>query len=210
MRKSIPAFLAVAFLLYWLNEVGEPLDGPLSFGTITPIIKRIVEPKKLPDPVEVVPQTSLTRQPAEAATLESWLANEAAKVSRVDANPARTMTRLKHKATRLDVQDLKVLKRLALEKSVPQDARFLAVFLLGLAENGGAVALLKEVCFAQIPAVDTDREHADELILRAQSLESLVQRLSPNEARSVLRDLLARTSDPILARQAQYWLSKLS
>ncbi len=210
MRKSILAFLALAFLLYWLNEGGEPLDGPLSFGTITPTIKRIIEPNKLPEPAEAVSATAANRGPAEASALETWLAAEAARVGRADPDPAQTLIRLKQKAVRLAGHELKLLKRLALEKNVPQDARFLAVYMLGLASGSGAVALLKEVCFAQIFSMATDREHSDELLLRAQSLESLVQRLSPNEARNLLRELLARTSDPILARQAQYWLSKLS
>lgn len=202
MRKPILAFLALAFLVYWLNEGKEP-------GTITPTIKRVVEPRKFPEPAEA-PPAAPTRSPASTVSLESWLKSEAIKIGQLDPHPDQTHRRLKEKAAALEAKELKTLKRLALQKTVSSDARFLAVYLLGLAENNGAVALLKEVCLTQIPQAISDREHSDELILRAHSLEALVQRLSPGEARKLLRELLARISDPILAQQARYWLSKLS
>lgn len=211
MRKSaILAFLAVAFLLLWLNSAEVPQESGYSFGPITPTITRIIEAA----PVltrEPLPPSPLKREPAEESSdIQKWLSIEASRIGAVDPDPAQTIIRLKDRASRLSAGDLKILKRLALEKNLNSDARFLAVYMLGLAQNGGAVALLKEVCFSQIPSKTTDREHSDEVILRSQSLETLVQRMAPRDARAMLRELLSRTSDPILARQAQYWLSKLS
>lgn len=209
MRKSVLIFLTLAFLAYWLIEGQNAIDGDLSFGTITPTIKRIVEPKKVPEPAEA-PPASAARTPASSSSLEPWLKSEALKIGRIDPNPDQTHQRLKQKATRLDGKELRTLKRLALTTNLSADARFLAVYLLSLAQDAGAVTLLKEVCLSRIPDSLSDREHSDELILRAQSLEALVQRLSPGEARKLLQEILTRASDPILAQQARYWLSKLS
>ncbi len=210
MRISILAFLAAAFLLLWLNSGDLAPEDRNSIGTITPTITRIIESAPIAFAEPPLPSPLKRPPPVEVLTTERWLLEESVRIGQVDPNPDQTMIRLKDKASRLNSQDLKFLKRSALDKNLSGDARFLAVYMLGLAEAGGAVALLKEVCFAKIPDMASDREHSNEVVLRAQSLETLVQRMPPREARVMLRELLSRTSDPILARQAQYWLSKLS
>lgn len=212
MRKPILIFLAIAFIIYWLYAIDLPGDSNFSFGTIKPIITRIMDADPQPTtPVQRAP-TQVLKPPSseKKMSLQHWLMREAVRVGEIDLDPSQTIIRLKEKAAHLGSKDLKLLKRLALQNSLSSDARFLAVYLLGLAESGGAVALLKELCFAQIPKVPTDRQHSEEVILRAQAVEALVQRITAREARTMLRELLSRTSDPILARQAQYWLNKLS
>lgn len=213
MRKPILAFLAIAFIAYWLGTA-ENSDNRFSLGTIIqPTITRIVESDGIakppvPEAPKVLAPPPVDRAPAALNPLQVWVATEALRIGIPDPDPARTLARLKQKSAHLDHKDLKTLKAIALDSEASADSRYLAVYMLGLANNGGAIALLKEVCFAQIPDKTTEREHSDEVILRTQGLEALVQRMTPREARGVLRELLSRTSDPVIARHAQYLLSR--
>ena len=208
-RPLVVLFLAVAFVIYWLNAFNLPGEDMFSLGTITPTITRIVEAEPTPRAHTTADFTETKPATVSGSNLQAWLHDEAQLIGQIDPHPQQTMARLRQRAARLGTGDLALLKRISLDLSASRDKRFLAVYLLALAPGRDAVERLKEVGMTAIAATSTDRQHSEEVILRAQAVEALVKRLTPREARSWLQEILSQTADPILARQAQYWLTQL-
>ncbi len=205
MRTPALAFLGVGFILYWLL-VGDPaIDKTLSLGPVIPSLVRVPNP---PYDLEEPTHTGTAVQ-TETPHLQQWLKLEAARVVQVDPDPARTLLRMRSKAAQLTRKDLRNLKLMVMNRTLSTDERFLAVYMAGLA-GGEALDLLRDVSFSRIPGLPSDRQHSDEVILRTQAIEALVQKLPLAEARTLLRELLSRTSDPIIAKHVQYWLNRLS
>ena len=206
MRPTGLAFLGVGFVIYWLVMMDTSNDRLLSLGPVKPSIVQIPNPPyDLEEPLHTVAAAS----PPETSNLQQWLKMEGALVGHPDPHPAQTIARLRAKAAQLQPKDLDNLKRTVMTRSAGADERFLAIYMLGLA-GGSATEALKDVSFASIPGLPSDRQHAEEVILRTQAIEALVQKLPLAEARALLWELLSRTSDPIIARHVQYWLSRLS
>jgi len=206
MRAHAVIFLGLAFAAYWLLT-GEPGDGQrLSLGPVKPGLVRVLNP---PYDLEEPPGSGVLSPDTEAEGLRDWLKAEAAKVGYTDDDHAATSSHLSSKAAQLTKKDIHFLKQTALNRTFTADERFLAVYLLGLAGTP-ALDALRELSLSRIPGVPDDRRHSDEVILRTQAIEVLVQKLSPAEARALLQELLSRTSDPIIARHVQYWLNRLS
>ncbi len=209
MRPSILIFLSCAFLLYW--HFGVDFGGQRLLPTVKPFLYQVTNP-----PYEPL-QSSASLQPDPEDRKEvklqddfmQWFRAEAEKIGRVNPDPSGTLSRLKQKASTLTHHQMMQLKRMALEHDSKGDERFLAVYLLGLADNKQAASHLRELALTKIPAVTNDRQHSDEVLLRAQAIESLVQKLSIEDSRRLLRDVLSQTSDPLLARHARYWLNRL-
>lgn len=204
MRMPAVMFLGLAFAAYWLL-VGPPEEKALILAPVKPALVSVPNP---PYDLEEPSHNGMTT-PESKANLQKWLATEALRVGMSDEDPARTLARLKNKASGLARADLHLLKLAVLNRQLSADERFLAVYMLGLA-GPLAVPALKELSFTRIPGLPNDRVHSDEVILRTQAIEGLVQLLSPHEARALLRDLLAKTPDPMVARHVQYWLNRLS
>lgn len=206
MRARGVAFLGLAFAAYWLLT-GELNDGKrLSLAPVKPGLVRVLNP---PYDLEEPPGSSPVVLLEEHENLRDWLKSEAIKVGQPDLDPAGTSARLSSKASQLSKKDLHFLKQTALNRNFSSDERFLAVYILGLAGTQ-ALDALRELSLARIPGVPDDRRHSDEVILRTHAIEALVQKLSRAEARTLLQELLSRTSDPIIARHVQYWLNRLS
>lgn len=204
MRNRL-VFLAFAFVAYWVWIVDRPLDS-LALDPVKPALVPVLNPAYDLEEPHVTGISSPATQPSELLT---WIHTEAALIGHADPNPQNTILRLESKAQSLSESDLALLKRVALNRSIESDERFLSVYLLGLA-GGKGLGLLRELSLARIPGLPNDRQHSDEVILRTQAIETLVQKLPREESQGLLRELLTRTSDPILARHVQYWLNRLS
>jgi hypothetical protein len=206
MRTTILAFLGAAFLIYWLL-MDDPFRGRnLFLGPVKPNLAQIPNP-----PYDLEEPSGVGRSPASAdAGLKSWVAHEATKMGQPDPNPEETKDRLAQKALSIKRLELRTLKLIALDRSKISDERFLSIYILGLSNDEKALDLLREISLTQLPGTGSDRQHSDEVVFRAHALEALVQKLDSEHARSFLREMLARSSDPVLARHAQYWLRRLS
>lgn len=205
MRNSSVVFIAIAFAVYWLIAGDTTEDKSLTLGPVKPSLVRIPNP---PYDLEEPVHTDSVSLKSDAMHLSHWLRKEASRIGQVDADPQQTQLRLRFKAAQLSRSDFAFLKRSALDRSLTMDERFLAVYMLGLA-GGAAMDSLRELSFARIPGLPNDRQHSEEVILRTQAIEALVQKLPSGESRALLRELLSRTSDPIIARHVQYWLNRL-
>lgn len=206
MRTKILAFIGAAFLVYWLIA-DDPIRGRGTFlGPIKPTLAQV------PNPPYDLEEPSGSGQNPDAATfnIQTWLSNEALRMGQPDPNPEETKERLARKASGLRRFELRHLRLMALDRSKNSDERFLSIYILGLSDDDKSLDLLREISLAQIPVTPTDRQHSDEVILRAHALEALVQKLDSERARRFLREMLARSGDPVLARHAQYWLRRLS
>ena len=206
MRRTVLAFFGFAFIVYWLWTAELPTDGAASLDPVLPSIVRLL-PLKAKRSFAALTESKETRSDNELTT---WLDLEAEKVGRPDANPNATVLRLKRKALSLRPGELSILKSIALNSAVSSDERFLAVYIIGLSESMAAKDQLKEIGQAPFPPTPNGRAYSDEVVIRAHALESLIQRLSPSDAVIYLKDLLAKTADPALARHARYWLTRLS
>jgi hypothetical protein len=140
--------------------------------------------------------------------LRTWLKDEAARMGRVDPDPARTLKRLKQHAQGLTARELQLLKDTALDRSMDGDQRFLSVYTIGLARSRSALSLLMDISRTRIPPTANDRAYSDEVMIRSQALEAAAKRLPRAEAVHYLRDILKNTSDPVLARRAGQLLSR--
>lgn len=204
MRNRL-LFVALAFTAYWLlvNERGL---NPVALDPVKPALVPVLSPAyDLEEPKVSEAAPLLVHDHA----LITWLKSEASLIGRPDPRPQDTLFRLQDKARELTALELTTLKRVAMNRYVDADERFLAVYMLGLA-GGEGLDLLRELSLARVPGLPNDRQHSDEIILRTQAIETLVQKLPREEARHLLEELLNRTSDPILARHVQYWLNRLS
>lgn len=208
MRKTTLAFLGVGFGIYWLLMMDPSSDQFLSLGPVKPSIVQIPNPPyDLEEPLHTEPLAPLFQ--TETPNLQQWLKTETILVGQTDPDPAQTLTRLRDKAALLKSKDLSSLKSHVMNRGAGADERFLAIYMLSLA-GGAATEALKDVSFSRIVGLPSDRQHSDEVILRTQAIEALVQKLPLSEARALLRELLSQTSDPIIARHVQYWLGRLS
>lgn len=206
MRTTILAFLGAAFLIYWLLTDDPSHGRGLFLGPVKPNIAQIPNP-----PYDLEEPSGVGRSPSSSeSNIKSWLANEAEKMGQTDPNPEETKIRLAQRAAGLKRLELRYLKIVALDRSRNSDERFLSIYILGLSEDEKTLDLLREISLTQIPGTATDRQHSDEVVFRAHALEALVQKLDSEQARSFLREILARSGDPVLARHAQYWLRRLS
>ena len=206
-RRTLIAFFGFAFVTYWLSTAD--LSSPKkSLGPIVPSLIRLpAEPESPPPQVEAQPPS---RKPAQLSELETWMRQESERLGKPDETPDQTLARLRKKAAGLGANALNELRRYALDPERTTDQRFLAVYMLGLAGARESVEHLKVIAGSQIPDAGTDRERTDEVILRAHAVDALVEKMSPRNSREFLMELLSRTSDPAIARHAQYWLSRSS
>jgi hypothetical protein len=204
MRNRL-LFLSLAFVAYYLL-VGDRTFDAIKLDPVKPALVPVPNPAY---DLEEPGVTELFPGSAPHSGILSWLHQEAILISQPDPSPQDTLLRLQTKAADLAEGDLAVLKRSALNRHLESDERFLSVYLLGLA-GGRGLDLLRELTMARIPGLPNDRQHSDEIILRTQAIETLVQKLPREESRALLQELLSRTSDPILARHVQYWLNRLS
>ncbi|MGZ3723829.1 MAG: hypothetical protein ACXVA9_12890, partial [Bdellovibrionales bacterium] len=203
MRRTLLAFFGMIFVGYWLWTADSPHDGQAALNPVLPGLVRFLpsaSQKLFPSNV------SDAKSPADLTGIRHWLVEEAVKVGRVDSNPSSTVLRLKQKALSMKTSELKILRDTALSPTASGDERFLAVYIIGLAESAAARDFLKEIASAPVPATANDRNYSDEVVIRANALESVVHRLSNSESIKYLQDVLAHTSDPSLARHARYWL----
>jgi hypothetical protein len=204
MRRTLLAFFGLAFVIYWMSTADlRPRDPREQLDPVIPSLVRVGA--QWPSKVELFVRKHLTND----GEMRAWLKSESARVGHVDADQGTTRKRLKERALLLKSDELNWLKKTAVEKQASGDERFLAVYMIGLSDSTLALDLLKEIGLSQIAAPANDRAYSDEVIIRAQALDSLVHRLSAVDAIRYLRDLLAKTSDPAIARHAQYWLSHL-
>jgi hypothetical protein len=207
LRTTLLAFLGMIFVGYWLWTADIPRDQQASFEPVLPGLVRI-----LPASASAKLFPSLKGEkggPADLTGIRHWLLEESVKVGRVDINPSATVLRLKQKALTLKVSELRILKDTCLSPLASGDERFLAVYIIGLSESAQARDFLKEIAGTAIPASANDRAYSDEVVIRANALESVVHRLNPLDAKGYLQDVLAHTQDPSLARHARYWLTRL-
>lgn len=205
MRRTLLAFLGLFFAGYWLWTADIPRDQQASFEPVLPALVRIL-------PTSAKQRLFPSRSPKTASDLTGirhWLAGEAMKVGRADGTTSATVLHLKQRALGLKPEELQVLKEVSLSPSASGEERFLAVYIIGLAESAQAREFLKQIAQTPIPQTANERSHSDEVVIRANALESVVHRLSADESKIYLNDLLAKSPDPSLARQARYWLTRL-
>jgi hypothetical protein len=192
LRKTSLAFLALAFVIYWLFTA-QPADDRQASLSLDPV---------LPSIIRLMPKPDING-------IRRWLSKEADKVGRIDSNPSATVLRFKKKALSLTATELDILKSTALSPGASGDERFLAVYIIGLAESAAARDMLKEIGRTPLPPTAPDRAFSDEVVIRAHALEAVVGRLNPAESVQYLREILAHTNDPALAKHAKYWLNRL-
>ncbi len=206
MRRTLLAFFGFAFVIYWLWTADLPTD---SIASLDPVLPNIV--RMLPLPAKRALQSLHdSKDMAAESELRSWLNVESQKVGKPDANPSATVLRIKKRALSFGPHELEILKSVALNAGASTDERFMAVYTIGLAESLAAKEQLEEIGQSPLPQTANDRAYSDEVVIRAHALEALVQRLSPSASVAYLKKLLAKTSDPALARHARYWLNRLS
>lgn len=209
MRKTTLAFLGLVFVVYWLWTMDSQVFERQA--ALNPVIPSFI--RALPFTKKREPNGNREEKPAaskyDQSGMRHWLSEEAVRVGRVDANPSSTVLRLKKKALSLVPQQLDLLKTVALDRSNPGDERFLAVYMIGLAESAAAREDLKEIGQSPIPATSNDRSYSDEVVIRAHAMEGAIKHMSPADSVKFLQDILSSTQDPSLTRHARYWLSRL-
>lgn len=202
MRRTLLAFFGLAFLIYWFWTADLPQESPETLDPVIPSLVRVTA--SLPGKVKLFVHKQLNSE----GDLRGWLRSEAQRVGRVDPDPAATFKRLKEHASRLRASELKWLRNMAVDSSASGDERYLAVYMIGLSDTPAAMEKLKEIATSPVPSSNNDRQYSDEVVVRAHALESVVHRLSSSEAVRYLRDVLSKTTDPAVARHAQYWISR--
>jgi hypothetical protein len=205
LSTTLLAFLGMIFVGYWLWTADIPRDQQASFEPVLPGLVRILPARSS---AKLFPSLK-NDDPSDTTGIRHWLLEESVKVGRVDSNPSATVLRLKQKALTLKASELRILKDTCLSPSASGDERFLAVYIIGLSESAQAREFLKEISGAPIPSTSSDRSYSDEVVIRANALESVVHRLNALDAKIYLQDVLAHTQDPSLARHARYWLTRL-
>lgn len=208
-RRLLPmvgGFSAVALLVFIFNrsdsnkidsnlnrlanqaEVHSQGGSPNQADTANP------KPSSNPDP-----NRATNSNPPSA--IEKFIHSESLKVGRTDSDPDRSFRRLKSVARRLKSMDMATLKRTALNLELNNDQRFLAVYLLSLAESALALPALNEIALAPIKETDTaSRLYAEELVVRTQALEGLA---NVAEGRGLLNDYTFRQDNAFLSDQAR-------
>lgn len=208
MRKTSIAFLGLAFVIYWLWAVDNPVGQQAS---LNPVIPSFIHALPFPTKRQVASVNPLPPPLAkyDASGIRQWLSEEASRVGRVDNNPSSTVVRLKKKALSLTPAQLQLFKAVALDQGSVGDERFLAVYMIGLSESAAARDCLKEIGQTPIPSTANDRAYSDEVVIRAHAMEGAIKRMNPADSVKFLQDILGNTNDPALARHAKYWLSRL-
>lgn len=204
MRKTSLAFLALAFVIYWLFAANLPLDRPAALDPVLPSLVHM-----LPFSINRRPAAQNNDDKPDLTGIRHWLSLEAVKAGRVDSDPSATVLDLKKRALTLKNSELEILKATALSPEASGDERFLSVYIIGLAESAAARDFLKEIGGARLPSTVNDRAYSDEVVIRAHALDAVVKRLSPADSIKYLKDVLANTTDPAVARHARYWLGRL-
>lgn len=204
MKKTLLAFFGLAFIVYWFWTADLRFDRPAALDPVLPALVRM-----LPSPTRLYVTSTTDRDTAPSVGLRKWLNEEVIKVAHVDSNPSGTVIRLKKKALSLKPNELTSLKQIAMDPTASGDERFFAVYIIGLSESALAKDELKEIGESTIPATANDRAYSDEVVIRAQALEAVLQHLSPADSINYLRKVLATTTDPSVAKHARYWLTRL-
>jgi hypothetical protein len=192
MRRTLFAFFGLAFALYWMSTADLPHENK---ETLDPVLPSLVQ---LPSKVGGF----VRRQLAHDSDLRGWLRNIAAQ-----ADTATATKELKERAAHLNAHELDHLRDMAIARGMSLKERFLAIYLISLANEPSSLDLLKQIGKSAIPPTVSNRAHSDEIVVRARALEALIKRLPSHESARYLHELLVRTSDPEMARQARYWLS---
>ncbi len=203
MKRTLLAFLAIAFGIYWLCTAKLPNDRPASLAPELPSVMHA-----LPEPAakrlgEFAGQGLMKL----AGDTRVWLAREATKMKR-PGNPSVAAIRLKRRALGLKPGDLGALRAIALDQSAESDQRILAVYMIGLSESAAAEAELRKIGKAPVPSTPNEKGYSDEITIRTQALESLLKRLNPDAAGRFLNEIITKSSDPALLRRARFWLSR--
>jgi hypothetical protein len=207
MRTSALAFLGLVFVGYWLYTADIPRDQQASFEPQLPALIRIL-PSSAKQRWFSHPSQDSKSTP-DTTGIHRWLLDESMKLGRPDRNPSAAVLQMKQKALSLKPEELKVLRDICLSPSASGDERFLAIYIISLAESAQARDLLKEIAVTPLPQTSGDRAYSDEVVIRANALEAVVRRLNKDESKKYLEDMLAKTQDPSLARHARYWLTRL-
>lgn len=202
-RRTLTAFLGLGFAAYWLISHDFPSERAMTLDPVLPSIIRTTQTLQLKETLTKVRSTA-------ADDILMWLKHKASQIGQTDPNPVATQARLRERALKFSRGDLILLKDRALREGGNADERFLAVYLLGLSESAFALDLLKEIGQVPIPPLRSDRAYSDEFSIRAHALESVVRRSLPKDSVVFLKKILTKTTDPALAKHAQYWLSRLS
>jgi len=198
MRRTL-AFLGIIFAGYWLWKTDMNHDNQASLEPVVPGISRLL-PDHKPTQKEV----------ADTTAIRHWLSTEAITVSRGEMHPTKTVVHLKQRALSLTPPELAVLKDAALSPMASSDERLLAVYIIGLSESSAAREDLKEIAKTPVPVTENERARSDEVVIRANALDTVVGRLSTVESKTYLEDMAAHASEPALAKHARYWLTRLN
>lgn len=146
----------------------------------------------------------------ETPSVQVFLQNEAQRIGHIDPEPERTLLRLKDFAQKLGPDEFVTLSRAALNIQLGGDMRFLAVYLMSLAEGSGAVPPLMTVAEAPLPKVRMDsRLYDQEILIRTQALEGIARRDSVQIRRRRLQEYILRQGNVSLVGQAHRLLRNL-
>lgn len=134
--------------------------------------------------------------------IERFIASESQRIGKPDPSPDESFKRLKAVARKLKRYDFQSLKLVSLNKDLETDQRFLATYVLALADQPAALDPLLQIATAQMPDADpSSPQYAEELALRTQALEGLAK--FHRADRPVLTQFLAKEENSFLVQQAR-------
>lgn len=209
MNRRVLVFLALVFALFWLSTDGDLFLGraPERNFPVRNEIQTDRNPANISDPTVQSKQEPKIASP-DTNQLTQKLMVEAKKMGQVDPNPSATKARLKSWASGLNRKELQHLRQLGLNKDLNPDERFLSVFLIGLNDTPAAAEELRLIVSSPVGPAPEERAYSDELSIRLHALEQMVRKLPADQSAKYLRQILASSDNPVIARQALMWLKR--
>ncbi len=129
---------------------------------------------------------------------------ESARVGKVDPDPKATQKRLEEVARELKPEEISWLEAQAIDPAVEMDARFFAVYLMGLSSQGSAVQALYRVAMKPVPVTKNERRDSEERAQRMSAVEGMCtpENCKLPEARDQLKEIIALAQDEMVRDRA--------
>lgn len=98
---------------------------------------------------------------------------ESARVGKVDPDPKATEARLREAAKDLKPEEISWLEGQASDARTMMDARFFAVYLLGLSQQEASIGSLSRIALSEVPPSKNERLFIENRALRASAVEGM-------------------------------------
>ncbi|HEY8280114.1 MAG TPA: hypothetical protein VIH99_10850 [Bdellovibrionota bacterium] len=129
---------------------------------------------------------------------------ESKRVGSVDPDPKATQKRLESIARQLKKEEIEWLERQSMDPLSDADARFFAVYLMGLSAQESAVASLTRIATQPIHPSKNARKNSEERSLRASAVEGMSRSCKefPGAVKDGLLEVISGQTDEFLRDRA--------